>query len=376
MAGPTLSDVAREAGVSLATASRAINGSATRTVRADLHQRVLEAAERLRYTPDPSAQAMARGRTTTVGLVVHDIADPYFSSLAAGVADAAEQEGLIVTLTSTQHRPDRETAFVELMDRQRARVVVLGGGRLGDDDAALLAALERYREGGGRVALVGQPLGTLPVVEVANRQGAADLATALHGLGHRSFGVLAGPPGHRTARDRVAGCTEALAALGSPVDPRAVVPCAFTRDGGYAGMRALLDAGTPRPRVVLAVNDVMAVGAMAAARDAGLRVPDDVAVAGFDDIVTLRDVVPGLTTVRIPLVTLGRVALRLALGLPPGDDLPPGVTVAGPSATPGATGAGPSATPGATGTSGRDRGTDRVEVRGDVVLRDSTRLPA
>ncbi|WP_454041526.1 LacI family DNA-binding transcriptional regulator [Cellulosimicrobium sp. Marseille-Q8652] len=354
MAGPTLSEVARAAGVSLATASRAINGSANRTVGAELRERVLATAARMGYSPDPSAQAMARGRTTTVGLVVHDIADPYFSSLAAGVTDAADREGLLVTLTSTQHSSARELAFVELMDRQRARALVLGGGRLSAaDDAAPSAdalhdALVRYRDGGGLVALVGQALGDLPAVEIANRQGAAELATALHGLGYRSFGVLAGPVGHRTALDRAAGFTEALAALGTAVDAGAVVPCEFTRDGGYAGMQELLartaPAGAP-PRAVLAVNDVMAVGAMAAVRDAGLHVPRDVAVAGFDDIVTLRDVVPGLTTVRIPLVEVGQVALRLALGLPVGPDLP-GVV--------------------------HEVAEGRVEVRGDVVLREST----
>ncbi|WP_435738491.1 LacI family DNA-binding transcriptional regulator [Cellulosimicrobium sp. PMB13] len=357
MAGPTLSEVARAAGVSLATASRAINGSANRTVGADLRERVLATAARMGYTPDPSAQAMARGRTTTVGLVVHDIADPYFSSLAAGVTDAADQENLLVTLTSTQHSPARELAFVELMDRQRARALVLGGGRLSSDDpasddgaatpGALHDALVRYRDSGGRVALVGQALGDLPAVEIANRQGAADLATALHGLGYRSFGVLAGPVGHRTAIDRSEGFTEALAALGSPVEDAAVVPCEFTRDGGFAGMQELVACTGPGgpPRAVLAVNDVMAVGAMAAARDAGLAVPRDVAVAGFDDIVTLRDVVPGLTTVRIPLVEVGQVALRLALGLPVGTDLPGVVHEISPR---------------------------RVEVRGTVVLREST----
>ena len=177
MPGPTLSEVARDAGVSLATASRAINGSANRTVRPDLRERVLASARRLGYSPDPSAQAMARGRTTSVGLVVHDIADPYFSSLAAGVADAADRDGLIVTLTSTRHSPERERAFVELMDRQRARSVVLGGGRLREDaDGALRTALERYRASGGGVSLVGQPLGDLPAVEIANADGAADLA--------------------------------------------------------------------------------------------------------------------------------------------------------------------------------------------------------
>lgn len=327
MPGPTLSEVARDAGVSLATASRAINGSANRTVRPDLRERVLASARRLGYSPDPSAQAMARGRTTSVGLVVHDIADPYFSSLAAGVAEAADRDGLIVTLTSTRHSPERERAFVELMDRQRARAVVLGGGRLADDaDGALRLALERYRASGGGVSLVGQPLGDLPAVEIANADGAADLARALHGLGYRAFGVLAGPSSHRTAVDRARGFTAALAALGSPVPAEAVVECAFTRDGGHGGMRDLLarvGAAGPdgAPRAVFAVNDVMAVGAMAAAREAGLRVPEDVAVAGFDDIVTLRDVTPGLTTVRIPLTEVGEQALRLALA--PDDDAEP-----------------------------------------------------
>ncbi|WP_265520455.1 LacI family DNA-binding transcriptional regulator [Oerskovia flava] len=312
--GPvTLSQVAREAGVSLATASRAINGSATRTVSPELRERVLTAAARLRYSPDANAQAMARGRTTSVGLIVHDISDPYFSSIAAGVTGAAEQADLVVTLASTQHRADRELAFVELMHRQRARAIIVAGGRLdgGASDDALVAALEEYHRHGGGVALVGQPLAALPTVVVANRSGAGDLAGALHALGYRSVGVLAGPAGHRTAADRSAGFAQALQERGTAVGP--VVHSAFTRDGGYAGMAELL-ARPDRPRLVLAVNDVMAVGAMAAARDAGLHVPDDVAVAGFDDIVTLRDVTPALTTVRIPLTSIGEIATRLALG--------------------------------------------------------------
>lgn len=334
----TLSQVAREAGVSLATASRAINGSATRSVREDLRERVLEAARRLAYSPDPSAQAMARGRTTALGLVVHDIADPYFSTIAAGVARAAEQAGLIVTLASTEHSSERELAFVELARRQRSRAIILAGGRLEPEgertteggataDAGarpapgtLEAALNAFQEAGGGVALVGQPIGGLPVVEIANTDGAADLARALHDHGYRRFAVLAGPAGHRTAADRTSGFTGALAELGSPVAPDDILACPFTRDGGYSAMRDLIERGGGAggtgglPELVFAVNDVMAVGAMAAVRDAGLSVPDDVAVAGFDDIHTLRDVSPGLTTVRIPLAEVGELATELALG--------------------------------------------------------------
>ncbi|MFD2797586.1 LacI family DNA-binding transcriptional regulator [Promicromonospora vindobonensis] len=336
----TLSQVAREAGVSLATASRAINGSATRSVRQDLRERVLETARRLDYSPDPSAQAMARGRTSALGLVVHDIADPYFSTIAAGVTRAAEREGLIVTLASTEQRRDREVAFVELARRQRSRAIILAGSRLvppedlpgtipaeavtqmESDAKALESALTSFREGGGGVATIGQGVGDLPVVEIDNASGAGALARALHDLGYRRFGVLTGPLGLRTAADRTTGFLDTLGALGCPALDRDVVHGNFTRDGGYAAMTDLLTrTGTAtaeprpdRPEVVFAVNDVMAVGAMAAVRDAGLRVPDDVAVAGFDDIHTLRDVSPGLTTVRIPLDEVSEAATMLALG--------------------------------------------------------------
>lgn len=313
-ASVTLSDVAREAGVSLATASRAINGSANRTVRADLRDRVLAAATRLRYTPDANAQAMARGRTTSLGLVVHDIADPYFSSIAAGVARAADRAGLQVTLASTQHDPSRESGLVDLLKRQRARAIVIAGGRL-DDDATndeLRAALADYRAVGGAVALIGQPILGVDSVVIDNAQGAGDLAKALHARGYRRVAVLAGPEGHLTARERSESFRGALAELGDPVPDNAVITSAFTHEGGEDAMRTLLRGGD-LPELVFAVNDVMALGALAAAREAGVRVPQDLALAGFDDISTLRDVVPALTTVRIPLVDVGIAATELAL---------------------------------------------------------------
>ena len=316
MPGPiTLNDVAEEAGVSLATASRAINGSANRTVRPELRERVLAAAAKLHYSPDANAQAMARGRTSTLGLIVHDIADPYFSSIAAGVTAAAGTHGLVVTLATTQHQRGREEQFVEVLQSQRARAILIAGGRYDDPDAttSLTRALTGYLSSGGGVALIGQPLEGISTVEIHNVRGAEDLGTALHGLGYRRPGVLGGPEQHLTARDRRNGFIDAFASLGSEVGT--VVESGFTRDGGYAGMCELLERD-PEVELVFAVNDVMAVGAMAAVRDAGRHVGADVAVAGFDDIVTLRDVSPGLTTVRLPLVDLGARAIELALAAP------------------------------------------------------------
>ncbi|ROS31789.1 LacI family DNA-binding transcriptional regulator [Cellulomonas sp. PhB150] len=316
MAGPvTLSDVAREAGVSLATASRAFNGSANRTVRADLREKVHAAARKLRYLPDANAQAMARGRTTSVGLVVHDIADPYFSSIARGVTRAADRAGLQVILASTEQDPSREAAIVELLHRQRARAIVIAGGRLADEalTEALREALAEYRESGGSVAVIGQAVLGVDAVEVQNEAGARALADALVDRGYRDVAVLGGPASHLTARDRRDGFLAGLAARGVTVPADRVVAGDFTHEGGERAMSELLASGA-RPELVFAVNDVMALGALRAARDAGLDVPRDVAVAGFDDIATLRDVVPGLTTVRIPLEDVGVMATELALG--------------------------------------------------------------
>ncbi|SED55312.1 LacI family DNA-binding transcriptional regulator [Ruania alba] len=325
MPSVTLSDVAREAGVSLATASRAINGSANRTVRPELHERVLAAAARLGYSPDANAQAMARGRTSTLGLIVHDIADPYFSSIAAGVTAAAEAEGLMVTLASTGHQPAKELAFVDVLQSQRARAIVIAGGRQDDEavNSRLREALSVYRGRGGTVAQIGQPILDVPTVVIDNSGGAAELATALHGIGYRDFAVLSGPRAHLTARERSDGFLTALTELGVTVPTERVVESTFTRDGGYQAMSELLDRTRPEgaaSRVaVFAVNDVMAMGAMAATRDAGLRVGVDVGIAGFDDIVTLRDVTPGLSTVAVPLLEAGRSATAMALSAAPGE---------------------------------------------------------
>src|SRR6202034_1677130 len=131
-----------------------------------------------------------------------------------------------------------------------------------------------------------------------NAEGARALAGALVALGHQRFAVLAGPDPLVTARGRGGGYGAGLAAWWAALDPRRVVHGAFTRDGGYEAMSAILASGDTRPDCVFAVNDVMAVGALARLRSAGLSVPGELGLAGFDDISTLRDVYPPLTTVR------------------------------------------------------------------------------
>jgi LacI family transcriptional regulator len=307
-----LADVAREAGVSLATASRVLNGS-KRVVSQPLRDHVLVIAERLGYSPNATAQAMVRGHLDFVGVIVHDIADPYFSSIAAGVMQRAEEAGMLVALSSASRGTHQEAEYLAAFRRQRVRAVILVGSRTKDPSVnrQLIKEIGLFHETGGRVAAVTQRGLPVDTVVVQNRAGARALAEALVGLGYSRFGVLAGPRALVTANDRLAGFREGLERAGLSLEQSSVISGEFTRDGGYASMTELL-ARESKVDCVFAINDVMAVGAMAALRDHGVA-DRTLGIAGFDDIITLRDVSPGLTTVRVDLESLGRSAMDLAL---------------------------------------------------------------
>jgi LacI family transcriptional regulator len=309
----TLQDVADRAGVSLTTASRVVN-EGSRRVGPQLAQRVNQAVAELGYTANLQARAVATGQSTMVGVVVHDIADPYFSSIAAGLIEVTDARQLLACMSpAATEAAERE--YVALMRAQRARAVILIGSRSDDAAArdALRAEIAAFTRSGGRAVAVGQDLLGVDTVLPENAAGAEALAQAMVALGHRRFAVLAGPRGLLTARDRLDGFRAGLAAWSVPPEAARVVYGAFTRDGGYEAMSAIMAADEPLPDCVFAVTDVMAMGALARLRAGGLQVPADIALAGFDDIHTLRDVYPPLTTVRLPLKRMGEMAAGLVL---------------------------------------------------------------
>lgn len=312
----TLSDVAEHAGVSLATASRALNGS-TRVVNPELKERVMASAAALQYTANRQAQAVARGTTRTVAIVLGDIADPYFAAVAAGITRAADERGLVVTMATTGGDLDRELTTLSALRGQRPQALIMTGSRSADAavDARIATELAAVRSAGGEVVFIGASPEGFRGVPVAHRAGARELANALLERGYRDVAVLAGPDDLVTPIERAEGFAEAMAAAGAPIAADRRHPCAFSRDGGYAAMSALLRSGQ-RPRLVFATADVVAVGAMAAIRAHGLRPGHDIAVAGFDDIHLLQDVTPSLTTVSLPLTQMGERALELALAGP------------------------------------------------------------
>jgi LacI family transcriptional regulator len=305
---PTLYDVARHAGVSLATASRVVNGS-ERGVGAQLREKVLRSAESLGYVANAQAQALARASTSTVGVIVHDISDPYFTEIALGAMAEADAGGRLVTVCNTYGDPLREQRYVALLHAQRVAALVLAGSGHVDPelDAGLAAQVRSFQAGGGRVAMVGRHAIAADCVTPDNRGGGERLGRALLELGHRRIGVVSGPPGRTTTEDRLAGLAAALGA--ASVD---VVPGDFGRDGGARGAAALLDRGAGLTAIV-AASDQAAIGALSVLRGRGLAVPGDVSLFGFDDVPAARDVTPALSTVQVPLRELGATAMRLAL---------------------------------------------------------------
>ncbi|MBO3662633.1 LacI family DNA-binding transcriptional regulator [Microbacterium stercoris] len=306
----TLGDVASEAGVSLATASRVLNGS--RPVAHEYRRRVEEAAERLGYIANLSAQTTARGTSPVVALLVADIADPYFGQLAAGVTRAAESAGLITTIAITDRDAERELSLVRTLRGQRPRGIILATSRdTSVDPSALARELEAATAHGARIVTLGAGVAGSQVVPIDNLAGAEALGTAVAELGYRDAVIIAAREGVRTSDDRIAGFSAGFEAGGGAA-PR-VVRAGITRDAGYEAAATLLEAGLEPGTLLFGVSDVVAIGALSAVRDAGLVPGDDIAIAGFDDIAAGRDIVPGITTVSVPLEALGAQALEAAI---------------------------------------------------------------
>lgn len=303
---PTLHDVAREAGVSLATASRVLNGS-TRKVAESFRERVEGAAQKLGYTANASAQATARGTSAVIALLVADIADPYFSLIASGVARGADERGLIVTIAVTERDPARERDIVRTLRGQRPQGVILAASR-GMEEGATADELRAFEALGGRVVTFGSSVTGERTVRIDNERGARMLGEAMGELGYRSAVALAAAEGVLTSDDRVAGFTAGFASAGGSVER--IERGDFRRESGYESMARVLRDGVAPGTLVFGMSDVVAIGAMSAVRDAGREIGADIAVCGFDDVPSSVDVTPQLTTVRVPLSDVGYQAFR------------------------------------------------------------------
>ena len=298
----TIKDVARAAGVSVATVSRVHNGSDL--VKETTRRRVDEVARRLGYSPHGAARSLITSRTSTLGVLLPDIYGEFFSEVIRGIDQTAQRHGYHLLVSSSHDdRSAVETALRSMWGRVDGLIVLWP-----DLDETAVPNLPA----GFPLVLLSAPIGPngFDVITVANFEGAYAMVCHLLDLGHRRIAIIKGIEGNADAAERLRGYRGALASAGlgsSAIE----VAGEFNESSGFRAANVLL-ARKVRPDAIFAANDAMAIGALSALREAGLRVPEDVALAGFDDIPMARYLDPALSSVHVDISALGeRAALRL-----------------------------------------------------------------
>ncbi|MBE1491620.1 LacI family DNA-binding transcriptional regulator [Plantactinospora soyae] len=312
--GPRLRlvDVAERAGVSLATASRALAGR--EGVSEEVANRVRQVSQELGYVANPYARTLAGGASSTVGLVVHQVDDPYFSEIAGGVIQVAGEQGLLVQICHSGRDPDYELRQLRHLIAQRVGIILIAGSGYADPrvEAPARHELSAYQSLGGRVAVIGRHFLGVDAVLPDNTAGGRALGEHLLGLGHRRIAIASATGGLTTVLDRLAGVAEALQRHGLAIEDLPVVRTDFTRDGGRIAAEQILREH-PDTTAIIALNDSMAIGVLSTLRAHRVGVPDRISVVGFNDVSVAADLAPSLTTVRLPMTDMGRMVLDLAL---------------------------------------------------------------
>ena len=308
----TIKDVARAAKVSVATVSRAINGHDN--VAEAVRRRVLAVAHELRYSPHHAARSLSSRRTHTIGVVLPDLHGEFFSELVRGIDLVARDCGLHLLVSSYHGHPEEQASALRAM-RGRVDGLLVMSPHVGNIDflSENLAALPA-------VLINSQPTESDHIAfGIDNYGGARAMVEHLLAAGHRRIAFIAGPPNNFDAFERLRGYRDALLAADSSATPW-VLPGDFSEASGHQAGQMLVEAAE-RPDAVFAANDMMALGCLFALTQGGVRVPDDIAMAGFDDIPIARYVAPSLTTMRVNMPELGAHAMRLLLALQNGEDV-------------------------------------------------------
>jgi len=316
----TIRDVAARAGVSVATVSRVLAGNYP--VSAELRAKVMRVVRDVDYVTNAHARSLAGAGPQTIAMLIGDITGPSFAHAAKGVEEEASARGCLTLVGTTGADPDRELAMVNLMREQGASAVILIGGApdLGEYQQRMARYAKALKAAGSQLVLCGRP--PLPpdvpaiTVEYDNEGGAFAMTSHLLSAGHHRILVLPGEVGYTTTEIRMAGYRRAIAAHGIAEDPALVVHSSYEYAAGERAVREALARGVEFT-AVFAGSDMVAAGVLEALREAGLRVPRDVSLTGYDDIPLARDLTPKLTTVHVPYEEIGRAGARLALDRKP-----------------------------------------------------------
>jgi LacI family transcriptional regulator len=316
----TIKDVARQANVSVATVSRALNGH--ENVAEAVRRRVLAVANELRYSPHHAARSLSSRRTQTIGVVLPDLYGEFFSELMRGIDQVARERGLHLLVSSYHGHPEEQGTALRAM-RGRVDGLLVMSPYVGNSDYLvdnLMPSLPAV------LMNTHLPDAGFRTLSIDNHGGARAMVRHLVDSGHRRIAFIAGPADNFDARDRLRGYQDALAEWLPGARPW-VVQGDFDEASGHLAGQQLL-AAKPRPDAVFAANDMMALGCLCAFNQAGIKVPEDIALAGFDDIPLARYVHPSLTTMRVDIAELGARALLALIEQTAGREVPAGTTAA------------------------------------------------
>jgi LacI family transcriptional regulator len=312
-----MKDIARLAGVSLGTVSHVLNDSAG--VREPMRQRVLKAVQAVGYQPSQLARALRRDKTNMIGMIIPDITNPFFPAVVRGAEDIAFSNGFRLILCNTDNDHSKELVHLnELRTYLPAGLIVIPS-----NFSDLTAQAESYRQAGTGVVCIDR----LPKnwmgdsVTADNEAGAYNAARCLLQIGHTRLGVITGPLHLTNAKERLGGFKRAVREAKIALSPEYVQETSFDKSGGYSKALVLLRL-IPRPTAIFAGNDLIALGALLAIRESGLRCPEDISIIGFDDLDLAETTNPSLTSVSQSGYQLGTTAARILLDRLNGDTSP------------------------------------------------------
>lgn len=304
----TLKELGRLAGVHPSTVARVLNGDPHQRVSATVREQILSLAQEHGYQPNWLARSLRTKRSAVVGTLIPDIANPFFALMFRGIEDALAERDFSVILANTDDDPAREERGIALLRGRQVDGLILATARRHDPVVQQLVAEQ--------VPLVQVNRHTEPLtpnaVVPADYAGAVMAVTHLVELGHRHIAHIAGSDNISTGHARRRGYRDGLEQQGIPFDPALLVEGSYREQGGYDAMCELLQLDDP-PTAVFAVNDLAAAGALRAVRAAGLGVPDDVSIVGFNDLATITPTAPSLTTLHLPLHAMGMAAAERLL---------------------------------------------------------------
>lgn len=304
-----MSDVARLAGVDSSTVSRALNARTAAMLRPETVAKVRAVSEELGYRPNVLARGLRTQRTDTVGLLLPDVTSPFFPPIVRGIEDVFTSAGYVLLIANTDNDAEREGQSLDSLVARQVDDIMLATSHL---DVATDAA----RLGGTPLMLVNRRdlTGSVPCVVPNDSVGVRAVVDHLYELGHREIGLVSGPLNTSTGRDRrdvfVAACKD----LGLPTD-MVVHADVYDRPSGHRATELLLEQYGSRPTALFASNDLLAVGALTALKERGLRVPEDVSLTGYNDRPLVDLIDPALTTVRVDQYEMGRQAGLMMLDL-------------------------------------------------------------